>query len=414
VAESDVKYSQTKMQNVADSKYHAASRLLEITEREVEAAEKLTGLEKQRVDIEAKQVERYTNQANDLEKIYNERIRLEEEGLRAIDEANAAEQKLTSERLNEADATKNAAKVKEADVTASNKTLTLTEKALDQNAMMSATQEATERAAKVAEKSGVHAALKGGLKGASKAFNVFNSDFGPGGLYGGAIINPTSIAWEPDMSETEEAKQRNMWHFESMYREAALSKLHGEKLTEQYGEISAFLQADVFEPIIGFASTVSGIVKSFATGGDMGNVYTPYTDEETKQVDEDIKKLRAKLQNTKNGYFVPSQDSEDRRLIKPATEQKLTPEAAAYMNGNNFDKESFDKAFQSQTDQFKAQLGLQKQTVDSTKQLVEEFRAFKNALKDSGNTVNLNTINSPTSFISGPASSTSFRDSMLR
>jgi hypothetical protein len=95
--------------------------------------------------------------------------------------------------------------------------------------------------------------------------------------------------------------------------------------------------------------------------------------------------------------------------IKPAAEQKLTPEAQAFINGNKFDTESLDTALQSQTNFIKAQLEFQKKTADNTKELIEAFRAFK---ENAGKTVNVNSINSPTTFLSNPMTSSMFRAGM--
>jgi len=68
------------------------------------------------------------------------------------------------------------------------------------------------------------------------------------------------------------------------------------------------------------------------------------------------------------------------------------------------------KAIQEQTSYLRAQTEYQKQTATQAKSFNENLKGFEGA----GKTVNLNTINSPTSFISGPASNTSFRASMAR
>jgi len=96
--------------------------------------------------------------------------------------------------------------------------------------------------------------------------------------------------------------------------------------------------------------------------------------------------------------------------IKPTTEQKLTPEADTFMKGNKFDTESLDKALKSQTDFIKVQLEYQKQTAVNTKQLIEALKG----LEGTGKTVNVNSINSPTTFMSSPMTSSSFRAGMAR
>ncbi|CAB5226367.1 hypothetical protein UFOVP760_143 [uncultured Caudovirales phage] len=96
--------------------------------------------------------------------------------------------------------------------------------------------------------------------------------------------------------------------------------------------------------------------------------------------------------------------------IKPVSEQKLTPEAQSYMEGNKFDQEALIKAFQSQTEYVKAQLGLQKNTADNTKELIKAFRAFK---ENTGKSVTVNNVSSPTTFMSNPVTSMMFRESLL-
>ena len=96
--------------------------------------------------------------------------------------------------------------------------------------------------------------------------------------------------------------------------------------------------------------------------------------------------------------------------IKPATDQKLTPEAQSYMEGNKFDQEALIKAFQSQTEYVKAQLGLQKDTANNTKELIKAFRAFK---ENVGKSVTVNNVSSPTTFMSNPVTSMMFRESLL-
>jgi|688.fasta_scaffold00081_24 hypothetical protein len=96
--------------------------------------------------------------------------------------------------------------------------------------------------------------------------------------------------------------------------------------------------------------------------------------------------------------------------IKPSTEQKLTPEAQTYMEGNKFDQEALIKAFQSQTKYFISQLEQQKKTSDNTKELVEAFRAFK---ENTGKSVTVNNVSSPTTFMSNPVTSMMFRESLL-
>jgi hypothetical protein len=96
--------------------------------------------------------------------------------------------------------------------------------------------------------------------------------------------------------------------------------------------------------------------------------------------------------------------------IKPVSEQKITPEAQSYMEGNKFDQEALIKAFQSQTEYVKAQLGLQKDTADNTKELIKAFRAFK---ENTGKSVTVNNVSSPTTFMSNPVTSMMFRESLL-
>jgi hypothetical protein len=95
--------------------------------------------------------------------------------------------------------------------------------------------------------------------------------------------------------------------------------------------------------------------------------------------------------------------------IKPV-EIKSIPEVPNLQSKNDAKMDELKKAIQEQTGYLRAQTEYQKQTATQAKSFNENLKGFEGT----GKTVNLNTINSPTSFISGPASSTSFRSSMLR
>ena len=103
-----------------------------------------------------------------------------------------------------------------------------------------------------------------------------------------------------------------------------------------------------------------------------------------------------------NTIFLPN--------IKPASEQKLAPEAQEFMSANTGDQEALNTALQAQLNYNKAQLEFQKKTADNTKQLIEAFRAFK---ENVGKSVTVNNVSSPTTFMSNPVTSTMFRESLL-
>jgi hypothetical protein len=106
-----------------------------------------------------------------------------------------------------------------------------------------------------------------------------------------------------------------------------------------------------------------------------------------------------------------TQDQSQRSVssIKPTENNSRTmPDTN---DNSNEDFEGMHGSIKEHTGYLKGLILYQKQTAENTKLLIE---ALKNSQLNTNKTVNLNTINSPTSFISGPASSTSFRASMAR
>jgi hypothetical protein len=95
--------------------------------------------------------------------------------------------------------------------------------------------------------------------------------------------------------------------------------------------------------------------------------------------------------------------------IRPAESAPISlPSDDDTDDGTGF--EEMHGSIKEHTGYFKGLIEYQKQTAANTKQLIE---AFKMLQENAGKTVNVNTVNSPTAFVSGPASSTAFRASML-
>jgi hypothetical protein len=96
--------------------------------------------------------------------------------------------------------------------------------------------------------------------------------------------------------------------------------------------------------------------------------------------------------------------------IKPAeeTSQRTTPDTG---DDSGEDFEGMHDSIKEHTGYLKGLIYYQKQTAANTKLLIE---ALKNSQLNAGKTVNVSSVSSPTTFISSPASSTSFRASMVQ
>jgi len=121
---------------------------------------------------------------------------------------------------------------------------------------------------------------------------------------------------------------------------------------------------------------------------------------------------QASSQSNSTAAVDASQNQSQRSVanIKPAeeTSQRTTPDTG---DDSSEDFEGMHDSIKEHTGYLKGLIHYQKQTAANTKLLIE---ALKSSQLNAGKTINVSSVSSPTTFISSPASSTSFRASMAQ